>query len=81
MPGYEASDIIGFLAPAATPREVVMKLNAEFVKLLALPDVRQRVAGFAMEVVASTPEQYSDAIRDKQQRYSALAKAVGLRVD
>ncbi len=81
VPGYEASDIIGFLAPAATPRDVVMKLNAEFVKLLALPDVRQRVAGFAMEVVGSTPEQYAEAIRDKQQRYSALAKAVGLRVD
>ena len=79
--GYEASDIIGFLAPAATPRDIVAKLNAEFVKLLAQADVRQRVAGFAMEVVGSTPEQYAEAIRDKQQRYSALAKAVGLRVD
>lgn len=81
VPGYEASDIIGFLAPAGTPREVIGRLNAEFVKVLALPDIRQRVAGFAMEPVGSTPEQYAEAIREKQQRYSALAKAVGLRVD
>ena len=78
LPGYEMIGWHGMLAPSATPRDIVAKLNAEFVKLLAQADVRQRVAGFAMEVVGSTPEQYAEAIRDKQQRYSALAKAVGL---
>ena len=45
VPGYEATQWYGILAPAATPRDIVMKLNAEMVKALRLPDVRERLAG------------------------------------
>jgi tripartite-type tricarboxylate transporter receptor subunit TctC len=81
IPGFEATDAIGFLVPAGTPRDIIARLNAELVKALNTPDVKQRVQSFAMEAVGSTPEHFGEVIRQKQQAYTALAKAVNLKVD
>jgi tripartite-type tricarboxylate transporter receptor subunit TctC len=79
--GFELTDMIGFVVPVGTPRDIVMRLNTELVMGLNAPDVRQRVLSFGMEAVGGTPEQFADAIRDKQRIYGALAKAVKLNVD
>lgn len=81
LAGFEATDFVGFLVPAGTPRDVIGKLNTEIVKALKLPDVQQRVQSFAMDSVGSTPEQFADVIRQKQQVYNNLAKEVNLKVD
>jgi len=79
--GFELNDMIGFLVPAGTPRDILMRLNTELVRGLNAPDVKQRVLSFGMEAVGGTPEQFGDAIRDKQRIYGALAKSVKLSVD
>ena len=55
--GYEASGWYGIVAPAGTPRAIVMRLNQEIVKAVALPDVRKQIAGFDLEPIGSSPEQ------------------------
>ena len=55
--GYEASGWYGVVAPAGTPRAIVTRLNQEFVKALALPDVRKQIAGFDLEPIGNSPEQ------------------------
>ncbi len=80
-PGFEIDADIGFLAPAGTPREVVQKLNAEILKVLHTPEIKQRLAGLGIDVEGSSPERYGEAIRAKIQRYGKLVKDAGARVD
>jgi tripartite-type tricarboxylate transporter receptor subunit TctC len=81
FPAIVAENWYGFYAPAATPRPVITKLNAEIVKTLRAPDVKQRFAEQGTEVVASTPEQLADAIRVEMDKWSRTAREAGARVD
>jgi tripartite-type tricarboxylate transporter receptor subunit TctC len=49
VPGYEANNLVGMLAPAGTPRDIVAKLHQEIVRILALPDVRDRLLAAGIE--------------------------------
>ena len=55
LPGFEVTTWFGSLAPAKTPPEIVAKLNAEIVKILAMPDVRKRLLEAGAEPVGNTP--------------------------
>ena len=59
LKGYETGTWHGILAPAATPKDVVAKLNAEIVKILAQPDVREKLIGQGLDPVGGTPEQFA----------------------
>ena len=63
LPGFETVTWFGFLVPAATPREIVGKLNAEIVKVLAQPEARQQFATQGIDVIGGTPEQFAAYIR------------------
>ena len=80
-PGFEIDADIGFLAPAGTAQEVVLKLNSEILKVIHTPEVKQRLAGLGIDVMGTTPEQYAEAIRAKIQKYGKLVKDAGARVD
>lgn len=69
----------GLLAPAATPREIVNKLNAEIHKALASPDLKKRLASSGVEAVVNTPEQFANFIKSETVRYAALVKAAGIK--
>lgn len=79
--GYELQAEAGFLAPAGTPREVVVKLNAEVIKALRQPDVVARLASQGVEVIGTTSEQYGESIRARMQKFGKLVKEVGVHVD
>jgi len=79
VPGYEATQWYGILAPAATPREIVMKLNAEMVKALRLPDVKERLAGDGVLPVGNTPEEFAAHIKSEIARWAPVVKASGAR--
>jgi len=79
VPGYEATQWYGILAPAATPRDIVMKLNAEMVKALRLPDVRERLAGDGVVPVGNTPEEFSAHIKSEIARWAPVVKASGAK--
>ena len=81
FPGFEISTWIGLLAPAGTPKDVVDKLHAEVVRILKLPDVRERFDGLGMEPVGDTPAQFALYIRSELAKYAKVVKASGARAE
>jgi hypothetical protein len=82
LPGYEVIGWNGLLAPAGTPRAVVVKLNAEVSRGLKLPDLTQRLSGaFYDTAAANTPEQFATYIRQEISKWAKLVKETGARVD
>jgi tripartite-type tricarboxylate transporter receptor subunit TctC len=79
--GYNIVNWRGLLAPAATPREIVMRLNAEVVKILALPDIKETLAREGYEPIGDTPEQFATLIKAEVVRYAKLVKAAGIKAN
>ena len=69
------------LAPAGTPREIIVKLHAEVVKALAQPDLRERYASSGIEPVGSTPEQFTAEIREDLSRWAKVVRAANIRAE
>ena len=80
-PGIVASNWYAMFAPAATPRAVVTRLNAEIGRVLAAGDMRERLRGQGTEVVTGTPEQLADFVKSELAKWSQAAKASNTRVD
>lgn len=74
-PQFEAQSWVGVLAPAATPRSIVQRLNTEVVKALADPDVKERFVAQGYETVGSSPEQFGKWIRDESAKWGKLIRA------
>ena len=81
VPGYESSIWHGVLAPARTPRPVINRLNSEIVKILGVPEVKERFAREGAEPVGSTPEQFGAFISSEIAKYAKLIKAARIRAD
>ncbi len=81
VPGYEAGTWYGVLVPAGTSGEIVARLNAEFVKLLKLPDVRERLDAAGFEAIGTTPEQFAAYVRSEIEKWAKVVKASGARAD
>ena len=77
--GFEATQWYGLLAPAATPREIVMRLNAEIIKALQRPDVRERLASEASQPAGDTPEKFLAFIKAEIARWAPVVRASGAR--
>jgi len=77
-PGFESSQWLGLLAPRGTPQEVIVKLHAETVKALKLPDVRERLIRAGLQPVGNTPEQFTTVIRTEIEQFGKLAKELGV---
>ena len=79
MAGYETSTWGGLLAPAGTPKPVVAKLNAEVNRILALPDVRQRLQDAGIEPGGGTPQQFSDFLVVEMAKWGKVARDAGIQ--
>jgi tripartite-type tricarboxylate transporter receptor subunit TctC len=79
LPGFEVIGWFGVLAPAGTPSDVISKLNAEIVRVLKLPDVRQRLSDQGAEAAPSTPEQFGALIRSDTVKWAKVIKATGMK--
>ncbi len=79
--GYEASGWFGVLAPAATPAELVSRLNIVIVKGIAEAAARERLAALGGEVVGGTPADYALRLRGDLAKWGQLIKAIGLKAD
>ena len=81
LPGYEASSWYGILAPAGTPRDIVARLNAELVKALDQPEVRNNLLAEGAEPVGGTPEQFAAHIRSEKERLGKLIREAKIRLE
>ena len=81
VPGFEMSPWWGLFAPAGTPREIVARLNAETVRILALPDVKANYLNLGMTAASSSPEQFSAYVQTEIVRWAKIVKASGARAD
>lgn len=81
VPGFEITSWFGLLAPARTPPEIVNRLNAELLKVQALPDVKAAMAKLGFDAVTGTPEQFAEHIRREVEKFTKLAKATGIKAE
>lgn len=79
LPGFEVVGFFGVLAPAATPRDIVLRLNSEIGKALARPDTRERFASQALEPGNLTADQFSDYIKAAAVKWGKLIKDAGIK--
>ena len=81
LKGFEVSNWTGVFAPAGTPSAIIAKLNAEIVRIMRLPDVQERLPRQGLTFVPGTPQQFAAFVRSEKDKWGALVKAVGARVD
>jgi tripartite-type tricarboxylate transporter receptor subunit TctC len=79
LPGYESTQWFGILAPAATPRPIIDRLNQEIVRIMQAPAMKERLSGEGMEVVAGTPEQFGAHIKAETEKWAKVIKAMGIK--
>ncbi len=79
LPGYEASTWFGLFAPAGTPKEIVAKLNADAKTALSGSDVKEKMAGQGLFVVASSPEQFAEFVGKEIPRWAKIVKDAGIK--
>jgi len=79
--GYDSAVWYGFAAPAGTPPEIVSKLNAEVLRVLAAPDFRSRITLEAVSPIGSTPEEFGSFMRSEIVRWAKVVKDSGAKVD
>ncbi|MCE9638561.1 MAG: tripartite tricarboxylate transporter substrate binding protein, partial [Betaproteobacteria bacterium] len=81
LPGYEAAQWQGFIAPAGTPVDVVTKINAELNRALLLPDVKERIGNLGVDFAPTTPQQFAADIKTDVAKWDQLIKSLGIRLD
>ncbi len=81
LPGFDASSWFGVLAPAGTPRAVVVKLNAEIGEWLASPDAKEKLAAIGANAAGGTPEDFAELIRTETAKWAKVVKESGAKFD
>ena len=81
IPGQEADLLIGMVAPAGTPRPAVDLLQRQIARIVALPDVKQRLDALGFKAVASTPEAYAAQIKSDIEVWGKVVKDLGIKVE
>jgi tripartite-type tricarboxylate transporter receptor subunit TctC len=81
LPGYEAAQWQGLIAPAGTPADIVTRVNAELNRALQLPDVKERIGNLGVEIATNTPQQFATDVRADIVKWDQLIKSLGIRLD
>jgi tripartite-type tricarboxylate transporter receptor subunit TctC len=81
VPGFEALTWYGFMAPAKTPRAIVDKLHKEIAAIVNTPDVHQTFVAQGNEPLANTPDQFAKVIKADADKWGAIGKRLGVKLD
>lgn len=81
LPGFEALQWFGILAPAGTPKEISARLHGEVVKALQQPDVRDRLQGLGMQSIVGDPERLGSFMRAETAKWGKVVRDSGAKVD
>ena len=80
VPGFEATASVGMLAPAGTPRALVLRLNQDVHRVVYEPAMREQLLARGLEIALSTPEEYARYIRSEIERWDRVVRDAGIRV-
>ncbi|MBI2509220.1 MAG: tripartite tricarboxylate transporter substrate binding protein [Betaproteobacteria bacterium] len=81
VPGYEASLWYGFVGPARLPAEIVRRLHAEIAAVLALPDVRERLASQGLDARSTTPDEFARLLAADLDRWAGVVRRAGVQAE
>lgn len=81
LPGYEVVNWYGMALPAGTPREIVMRLNAEIVRAMALPDVKEKMVAQGTDPVGTSPEEFGAFVRSESVKWTRVIRQANIRPD
>ncbi len=81
LPGFEASNWFGLMVAAGTPTDIVGRLNAETLKALQSPDLREKLAALGFEIQTSTPQQFAALLRSETEKWAKVVKTSGARAE
>jgi len=81
LPGFEITGWFGVMAPAGTPAAVIARLNAEIQKALEQPDVKDRLAGLALDAVPGAPALLGATLEADSRRYGDAIRRMGIKLD
>jgi tripartite-type tricarboxylate transporter receptor subunit TctC len=79
--GFEILSWQGVFAPAGTPKEIVQRLNVEIVKILRMPDMRERLAGLGLDPVGNTPDEFAAFQQAEIAKWAKLVKEAKITAD
>ncbi len=80
-PGFDMAASIGVFAPGGTSRDIVARLSQAINAALRAPDVLERMAAIGMEPAGTSPAEYEQRLRADYERYGALVRRIGMRID
>ena len=78
---FETVAWFGLLAPPGTPRDIVARLNAEALKALAIPEVRQRLLDGGSDVIGNSPEEADRFLKSEIARWGSVIRAANIKAD
>jgi tripartite-type tricarboxylate transporter receptor subunit TctC len=81
VPGYELSPWYGILAPAGTPSDIVMKLNAAIANIVRTPEMKEKLAGIGAEAETTTPEAYAARMKSDLARWTNVIRSAHIGRD
>ena len=81
LPGFDALNWYPMMAPAGTPRDIIMRLNSDAIKALAAPDVKEKLMAQGLIPTPMTPEQLGQFIREDYERWAKVIKAANVKLD
>ena len=81
VPGYELTSWVGFLAPAATPRAIVMRVHATLLETLRTPAVRDVLTKSGSEPLGNTPEEFTENLKREIPRWNRIVKEAGIKIE
>jgi tripartite-type tricarboxylate transporter receptor subunit TctC len=79
LPGYEATQWFGVLAPAGTPRAIIDRLHQELSRAVRSPDVKERLTSEGAEIVGGTPEEFAAYIKSETDKWTKVIKSAGIK--
>ena len=80
FPGFDASAWFGLMAPAGTPPAIIDKLSRETARVLAAGEVRKRLDELGMEVIASSPAEFTAVITSETAQWAKVIKDAGIKI-
>ncbi len=81
LKNFDVSSWFGFFAPAGTPKPIVAKFNVEVRKILAMPDVKERLTGLGADPAGDTPEEFARYVKSEMERWGKVVRATGAHVN